>query len=107
VAFSNLLEFCLPSLEVRARSSCFCASALWTLLVFASHRRLLKSKDTSSRSIWTGWLSVGPLRRIYATVCGWRRETWLRWLVGALQYLHMVAAQRLNADFYAVNTQCM
>jgi hypothetical protein len=103
-SLSNFQEFCLPSLQAKAGLKKLRARRAVTLLVFAPQRDITEI-ETYLRQKGRGWRIV--CRPIPESLCGASQivpgGVERDWLIGALQYLHLVEAKRLDADFHAIN----
>src|SRR5262249_57469322 len=101
---SNFLEFCFPSLEAEGGLRLLLSEREVTLLVVACRphaaeiERYLKDRKLDCTLVCQpipDRLCEPPLVELVKA----SRD----WLIGALQYLHMVAARNLDADFHAIN----
>ena len=103
-SLANFLELCLPSLQAKAGLSTLSRRCAVTFLVFAPPQSIA-GLESSLKQKRLGWTIVchpipealcDPSRVVAGSVT---RD----WLAGSLQYLHLIEARRLDADFHAIN----
>lgn len=105
-AFSRFLDLCLPSLESDGGLRSFLNEREVTLHVFACAPRVAEVEAHLRQKQLKCTIVCQPIpehlcRESHTVAGGVERD----WLVGALQYLHLLEAKRLGADFHAINPQ--
>jgi hypothetical protein len=107
-AFSNFVEFCFPSLESEGALNLFLRKRAVTFLVFACGRRLTETQDYLEKKGLDCAIVCQPICESLCSVARIGPGSVTRdWLLGALQYSHILTAKRLDADFHAINANAV
>ena len=102
-ALSNFFEFCLPSLAgVRGLKSLSRRRAV-NLLIFAPPRNLPDIKRSLESKNLGCTMTLHPIPEDLTVLTEGIAGPQSEWLAAALQYLHMMEAKRMGADFHSVN----
>lgn len=107
-AFRRFHDLCLPSLESNGGLKSFLNEREVTLHVFACAPRLAEVEAHLAQKQLKCTIVCQPIpdrlcREPHAVAGGVERD----WLTGMLQYLHLLAAKRLGADFHSINPQAV
>jgi len=105
-ASSRFLDLCLPSLESEGGLKSLLSERIVTLQLFVCAQRVSEIEGYLRQKELDCTISCQPIPEglcgeSHIVAGGIKRD----WLIGSLQYLHLLQAKRLNADFFAINPQ--
>jgi hypothetical protein len=107
-SISSFQELCLPSLESERGLTLLLAQYDVTLLLFVHQRRLAEIEEYLKQKEFACAIICEPIPEDLCAVSQSSiGEVRRDWLVGVLQYLHLMEARRRGADFYAINPKAI